>query len=103
MQNRQKDEITRDILAVCNGGSVISRIMFHAYITHAQAKAYLGELIESGLVENDIFNSRKYIATSKGIEYLQGLQRMSEMLAIETRRNVKSSNNIKVAFWEKSC
>jgi len=98
MQNRQKDEIIRDILAVCNGGSVISRIMFHAYISHAQAKAYLGELIEKGLVETDIFSSRKYIATSKGIEYLQGLERMSEMLAIETRRSVKSNSDTLMAM-----
>jgi predicted transcriptional regulator len=89
MQNRQKDEIVRDILAVCNGGSLITRVMFHAYITHTQAKGYLSELIEKGLVETDIFNSKKYFATSKGIEYLAGLERMSEMLAIETR-TVKS-------------
>jgi predicted transcriptional regulator len=92
MQNRQKDEIVRDILTVCNGGSIISRIMFHTYITHAQAKGYLGELIEKGLVETDTFNSKKYLATPKGIEYLGALERMSEMLAIETRRSVKSSS-----------
>jgi predicted transcriptional regulator len=50
----------------------------------------LSELIEKGLVETDIFNGKKYFATSKGIEYLAGLERMSEMLAIETRRTVKS-------------
>jgi predicted transcriptional regulator len=32
VQNRQKDEIVREILAVCNGGSLITRVMFHAYI-----------------------------------------------------------------------
>jgi predicted transcriptional regulator len=90
MQNRQKDEIVRDILTVCNGGSIISRIMFHTYITHAQAKSYLGELIQKGLVEMDIFNSRKYYATPKGIEYLAGLETMTEMLAIETRKAINS-------------
>jgi predicted transcriptional regulator len=68
--------------------------MFHAYITHSQAKGYLGELIEKGLVETDTFNSKKYYATSKGIEYLAGLESMSEMLAIETRRTVNSNMNV---------
>jgi predicted transcriptional regulator len=99
MQNRQKDEIVRDILTVCNGGSVITRIMFHAYITHAQAKAYLAELTETGLVEIDIFNQKKYFATPKGIGYLAGLERISEMLAIETRRSIKSSANASMALF----
>ena len=98
MQNRQKDEIVRDILTVCNGGTVISKVMFHAYITHAQAKGYLGELIEKGLVETDMFNSREYRTTSKGLEYLVGLQRMSELLPIETKRIVKSSN-VQIALF----
>ena len=96
MQNRQKDEIARDILAVCNGGTVISKVMFHAYITHAQAKGYLGELIQKGLVETDVFNSREYRTTSKGLEYLMGLQRMSELLPVETR---KAAKNIAPPSW----
>jgi predicted transcriptional regulator len=98
MQNRQKDEIVRDILTVCNGGTVISKIMFHAYITHAQAKGYLSELIEKDLVENDIFNKREYRSTHKGIEYLAALQRMSELLPIETRKVVKSGNTQMALF-----
>jgi predicted transcriptional regulator len=58
----------------------------------------LGELIQKGLVETDIFNSRKYYATPKGIEYLAGLERMSEMLAIETKRSVKSNIDIRMAL-----
>jgi predicted transcriptional regulator len=48
MQNRQKDEMIRDILTVSNGGATITNIMFKAFTSHAQAKAYLGELIENG-------------------------------------------------------
>lgn len=93
MQNRQKDEIVRDILTVCNGGTNITRVMFHAYLTHAQARGYLGELVQKGFVETDIFNSKEYRATPKGIEYLSGLERMTEMLSIETRRAVKNNIN----------
>jgi predicted transcriptional regulator len=68
--------------------------MFHAYLSHAQARAYLAELMEQGLVETDIFNSRKYIATSKGVEYLQGLERMAELFAIDIKRSVKGGSNV---------
>ncbi len=85
MQNRQKHEIVRDILTVCNGGEIISRIMFHTYITYAQAKAYLGELIETGLLENYL-PEKKYQTTAKGLHYLNVLESMSEMFSVETRR-----------------
>jgi predicted transcriptional regulator len=88
MKNRQKDEILRDILTVCNGGSCITRVIFHAYITHSQAKIYLQELITAGLVEYSPLN-RIYRATVKGIEYLSAVKMMSELLPVTTRRTVK--------------
>src|SRR5439155_10605181 len=78
MRNRQKDEMTRDILTVSNGGAIISHIMFKAYASHAQAKSYLGELIENGLVAYDELD-RKYRTTAKGLEYLQAMESISEM------------------------
>jgi len=86
MQNRQKHEIVRDILTVCNGGNIISRIMFHTYITHGQAKLYLAELIEKGLIENDPFNSKMYFSTAKGLECLAGLDSIHEMLSLDVRK-----------------
>jgi len=68
--------------------------MFHAYISHAQARGYLGELIDKGLIENDILNSRQSRSTPKGLKYLAGLETMSELLTIETRRIPKSDANI---------
>ena len=85
MLNRQKHEMYRDILAVCNGGSLITHVMFRTYITHAQAKAYLGELIDAGLVEYDA-PEKKYHTSNKGLQYLNALESMTEMFAIETRK-----------------
>lgn len=87
MQNRQKDEMIRDILTVANSGAAITQIMFKAYTSHAQAKSYLGELIENAFIEFDNID-RKYRTTPKGLEYLQAAERMSEMLTINTRRSV---------------
>ncbi len=80
----------RDILTVANGGATITQIMFKAYTSHAQAKSYLGEMIESGLVEFDGID-RKYRASPKGMAYLRAIQNMSEFLSINTRRVISPS------------
>jgi len=85
----------RDILTVSNGGATISHIMFKAYTSHAQAKRYLGELIENGLLEYDT-RDRKYRTTAMGLEYLQAMERMSEMLAINTRRSMANKKSMEV-------
>ncbi len=79
--------MTRDILAVSNGGATITQIMFKAYMSHSQAKGYISELIERGLLEYDSIE-RKYRTSPKGLNYLQAAERMSEMLSITTRRSV---------------
>jgi predicted transcriptional regulator len=93
MRNRQKDEIIRDILYSAQGGAGITKIMFHAYLTHSQAKEYTQSLIKNGLVEQDIEagSLRQFRTTPKGIEYLGAIERMSDMLAIETKRAAKTS------------
>ena len=88
MRNRQKDEIMRDILYSAQGGAGITKIMFHAYLTHSQAREYTQSLIKSGLLDQDLEAGSlgQFRTTSKGLEYLAAIERMSDMLAIETRR-----------------
>lgn len=97
MQNRQKDELARYILSVCNGGAAITKVMFHAYMTHGQVKLYLAELIEKGLVEHDTLE-RKYYATSKGMEYLATFEKMTELLPVITKRSV-ASERLAIAYF----
>jgi predicted transcriptional regulator len=91
MRNRQKDEIMRDILYSAQGGAGITKIMFHAYLTHGQAKEYTQLLIGNRLFEQDSESGslRQFHTTPKGVEYLNSIERMSDMLAIETRRAAK--------------
>lgn len=91
MHNRQKDEIMRDVLYSAQGGASITRIMFHAYLTHTQAKEYTQALVSNALLEQDIeaASLRQFRTTPKGVEYLAAAERMSDMLAIETRRAAK--------------
>ena len=83
----------RDILQTAQGGAGITKIMFHAYLTHGQAKEYSQLLMDSGLLELDTESSsmKQYRTTHKGIEYLAAIGRMSEMLPIQTRRSTKNS------------
>lgn len=83
----------RDVLYSAQGGAGITRIMFHAYLTHTQAKEYTQALISNGLLEQDIeaASLRQFRTTAKGVEYLAAAERMSDMLAIETRRAAKPS------------
>ena len=88
MQNRQKDEMIRDILSCANGGATISQILFRAYTSHAQAKLYLGVLVEKGYIEY-VATERKYRTTSEGLQYLTVTNRITSMLNLETRRFAK--------------
>lgn len=93
MHNRQKDEIMRDILYSAQGGAGITMIMFHAYLTHTQAREYIQALIKSGLLELDTESGslKQYRTTPKGLEYLGVVEKISNLLSIETKRAAKSS------------
>jgi predicted transcriptional regulator len=81
MQNRQKEEMIMDILTSVYDGAMISHIMRKAYLSHGQAKLYLGELSKKGLLDVNI-HTRQYKITSKGVQYLTAIQYISDMLDI---------------------
>lgn len=82
-----------DILYSAQGGTGITKTMFRAYLTYNQAKGYTQALIGSGMLELDIEASllKQYRTTPKGVEYLAAVERMSDLLAIETKRAAKAS------------
>jgi predicted transcriptional regulator len=84
----------RDVLHSAQGGAGITKIMFHAYLTHSQAKEYTQMLMQNGLLEQDLESAslRQFRTTPKGIEYLAAVERMSDMLALETRRSAAKSS-----------
>lgn len=88
----------RDILHSAQGGAGITKIMFHAYLTHSQAKEYTQMLLQNGLLEQDIDSGslREFRTTPKGLEYLTAIERISEMLAIETRRAAVKSDAFQI-------
>jgi predicted transcriptional regulator len=85
MRNRQRDEVTRDILQTAMGpGAGISRIMFSACLCHSQATGYLSQMIEDELIINDVEQGKRfYRTTPKGVQYLAALNSMCELLQIK--------------------
>jgi predicted transcriptional regulator len=77
----------RDVLQTAMGpGAGISKIMFYACLSHSQATAYLSQMIEDGLMVNDIEQGKRYYRTTpKGVEYLAALNSMCELLQMETK------------------
>lgn len=75
------------------GGAGITKIMFHAYLTYSQAKEYTQVLLQKGLLDKDVESGslRQFHTTPKGVEYLAAIERMSDLLAIETRRAAVSA------------
>jgi predicted transcriptional regulator len=103
MKNRQKDEIIRDVLSCINvfggvDGCTISQIMFRAYLSHPQAKSYLGMLIKGRFVYYDIIG-RKYIDTPQGLEFLKEANNMATMLNVSTIRRSYSNKQLTSAHY----
>jgi predicted transcriptional regulator len=97
MLNRQRDEIVRDILTTAGRhpeGVGITTIMFRSYLSHNQAKGYLADLVEKGLLDNSNTGLGKnfYRTSPKGVEYLSALSSMTEMLVVETMRHAKNQD-----------
>lgn len=96
MIDRQRDEIVRDILSTAgqhSEGVGITNIMFHAYLSHSQAKVYLADLVEKGLLSNTTtaLGRNFYRTTPKGFECLSIVSDLTDMLAIESKRRAKST------------
>ena len=77
----------RDVLQTAMGpGAGISKIMFYACLSHSQATGYLSQMIEDGLMVNDVEQGKRYYRTTpKGVEYLAALNSMCELLQMETK------------------
>ena len=65
---RNRLQIIADILSIANSGARKTRIMFHANLSYRLLCRYLGDLLDSGLVEFEA--NECYVITVKGKEFL---------------------------------
>jgi predicted transcriptional regulator len=69
MVNRDRHEITIEILKRAVSGKKKTEIMRDVGLSYLQAKLYLNELVERGLLEID--ENRILKTTKKGLEFLE--------------------------------
>ena len=69
MVNRDRHDITFEILRKAAAGKKKTELMRDVGLSYAQSKKYLGILIEKKLLEID--NKRRFKTTSKGLEFLK--------------------------------
>lgn len=86
-RNRGRTEMVVDILQVVNesisgGGATRTRMMYSAYLNHAQMKEYARVLTESDLIRYDE-DTQTFRTTEKGRRFLDTYNRMSYMIKEE--------------------
>ena len=69
MVNRDRHDITFEILKKAAAGKKKTELMRDVGLSYAQSKKYLGILVEKKLLEID--NKRRFKTTSKGLEFLE--------------------------------
>jgi predicted transcriptional regulator len=69
MVNRDRHDITLEILRKSTSGKKKTVLMMEVGLSYAQAKTYLSALVEKGLLEVD--EKRLFRTTSKGLEFLE--------------------------------
>ena len=69
MVNRDRHDITFEILKKAAAGKKKTELMRDVGLSYAQSKNYLGILVEKKLLEID--NKRRFKTTSKGLEFLK--------------------------------
>lgn len=52
------------------GGATILNVMYEVYLSCDQARHYLIELLQGGMIDRDV-GTKKYKVTEKGIRYLR--------------------------------
>jgi predicted transcriptional regulator len=83
MRNRDRMEIVSRILEAVNegGGATRTRIMYHAFVSHAQMKEYLSYLADNGMLHYDS-ESQKFKITEKGLDFVRIYTEIDELIKV---------------------
>jgi predicted transcriptional regulator len=94
MKYRSRTDIVGSILEATNGGRATkTRIMYKAFLSFAQLKEYLRDLLQNDLIEFEE-GHKTYATTAKGIQLLQIFNNIQELNPI--RLNEIEENSILV-------
>jgi predicted transcriptional regulator len=82
MKYRSRTDIVGLILEAANGGATKTKIMYKAFLSYAQLKEYLTDLLENRLLDYE--EGRQFLRTTeKGMRVLQMYNQFDEMISIK--------------------
>ena len=93
-KRRDKLSIIAEILEIAKEGTLKTQIMYKANLSFAQLKEYLKFMLKIKLIEKIVTGGKDvYIATEKGLDFLQRQCELTEMLKTDEE---KPRNGVKV-------
>jgi predicted transcriptional regulator len=81
MKYRSRSEIISQILQTANNGATKTRIMYGAYLSHAQLKEYLEFLQSKDLLAYEE-GTNLYKLTAKGLQCLSTFETVNDMISL---------------------
>ena len=87
-QYRTRIQIAADILEIAKAGSRKTRIMYLGNLSFDLLQKYLENLVELGLVEVRNGSDKTYVATERGLQFLEEfreLQKHAEVVEVKKR------------------
>jgi len=77
MKYRSRTEISAQMLEIALKGAIKTKIMYRAYLSHAQMKEYLEVLLANGLME--LHENQTYTTTEKGMRFLMIYRELDQL------------------------
>ena len=90
MKNRSKNDLVVQLLGAAIGGATKTKIMYKAYLSSRQSKAYLKMLVDTGLVTYDD-TANLYKTTEKGTKFLALCNQLSTLAIVANKPVAKSA------------
>jgi predicted transcriptional regulator len=92
-KRRDKLGIIAEILEIAKGGTLKTQIMYKANLSFAQLNEYLDYMLKTRLLEKlDVNRKEVYVATDKGIDFIQKHAELAIMLGKENESTDKHRN-----------
>jgi predicted transcriptional regulator len=94
-KRRDKLYIIAEILEIAREGTLKTQIMYRANLSFTQLNDYLEFMLKNNLLTLLSQNDKAiYVASEKGMDFLQRYREITELLKSEEERNGK--NNVKI-------
>ena len=94
-KRRDKLGIISEILEIAKGGTLKTQIMYKANLSFAQLNEYIDYMLKTGLLEKlDVNRKEVYVATAKGLDFVQKHAELAIMLEDENG-NLEHRNGAK--------